>query len=101
MSQCGESCYEVAIVIVKMQLNASAHARYVLDVSVDRVNFKLDFQNVSKELLGDSRGSKEVQGDPKGLRWTSWAYQGFKGAPGLSQRVKENVWGVQGGQQGR
>ena len=64
MSQCGESCYEVAIVIVKMQLNASAHARYVLDVSVDRVNFKLDFQNVSKELLGDSRGSKEVQGDP-------------------------------------
>ena len=64
MSQCGESCYEVAIAIVKMQLNASAHARYVLDVSVDRVNFKLDFQNVSKELLGDSRGSKEVQGDP-------------------------------------
>ena len=47
-----------------MQLNASAHARYILDVSVDRVNFKLDFQNVSKELLGDSRGSKEVQGDP-------------------------------------
>ena len=26
----------------------------------------------------------------------SWAYQGVKGAPGLSQRVKENLRGVQG-----
>ena len=28
-------------------------------------------------------------------------YQGVKGAPGLVQRVKGNVTGVQGGQQGR
>ena len=56
---------------------------------------------VSKGVKRGVPGVKGSLGDPKGLRWMSWAYQGVKGAPGLSQRVKENLRGVQGGQQGR
>ena len=58
----------------------------------------------SQEVKTSVRGVPWVKGglrDPRGLRWTSWVYQGVKGAPGLSQRIKGNARGVQGGQQGR
>ena len=66
-----------------------------------------EIRGVVKVSQGVKRGVRGVPGvkgslgDPKGLRWMSWAYQGVKGAPGLSQRVKENLRGVQGGQQRR
>ena len=59
---------------------------------------------VSQEVKTSVRGVPGVEGglrDPRVLRWTSWVYQGVQGAPGLSQRVKGNARGVQGGQQGR
>ena len=64
----------------------------------------MEIRGVVKVSQGVKRGVPGVKGslgDPKGLRWTSWAYQGVKRAPWLSQRVKENLRGVQGGQQGR
>ena len=59
---------------------------------------------VSQEVKTSVRGVPGVEGglrDPRVVRWTSWVYQGVQGAPGLSQRVKGNARGVQGGQQGR
>ena len=59
---------------------------------------------VSQEVKTSARGVQGVEGglrDPRGLRWTPWVYQGVHGAPGLPQRVKGNVMGVRGGQQGR
>ena len=58
---------------------------------------------VYQEVKTSVRGVLGVEGglrDPSRLRWTSWVYQGVKGEPGLSQWVKGNVRGVQGGQQG-
>ena len=65
---------------------------------------------VSQEVKTSVRGVPWVKGglrDPRGLRWTSWVYQGFQGAPRrcprgsrgtlvVSKGINKDVRGVRG-----
>ena len=65
---------------------------------------------VSQEVKTSVRGVPGVEGglrDPRVVRWTSWVYQGFQGAPRrcprgsrgtlvVSKRINKDVRGVRG-----